>query len=768
MTKQYSSPIARFFALVAISSMLLPVTSAQQQTAPPARQGATQQSSTSPAQQSTTPPAQSGSSNVINIHQLPPPPPPESAKQNGKTISVYSDLVQIDVTVVDKDGNPMKGLKRENFQLSEEGKNQELTAIDYFDAAKETIETAEKGDASEPITIDLKTANDPDKLRPIVREHRMIVLFFDLTSMQPEDLQRCTKAAMDFLEKQMTPADLVGIVSFGTQFIINVDFTNNKEQLKRAVTALANPGKDSMLSGMASSANDTVTEDNQAAFTADDTEFNIFNTDNKLYAVESLCSLLGSIPGKKAVMEFTGGITQTGEENRSAVQAATDAANKNDVSLFQVDARGLMTDVPGGDASTGAASGTSGYSGATILNQVTQRQNSRDTLSTLAQDTGGRMFADVNDFAQVFKQVQDDTTGYYLLSYYSSNLKRDGRYRAVNVKLVNVPGGKITAHRVGYYAPKDFGIFNTEDKEKQLDDAMASEVAVVELPIALDTGEYRMPNGEFFVPVSVKLASSALQAAQKNGKQAAKFDFLYELRDVNSKRVAGTQRETMTVPITANQQAIVYQGGIVVAPGHYKLKFLARDNDSGHMGTFEQDLTLAPPQPNKLELSSITLSSQLAEVPKKTDVHREVYGDNAKLAESPLDVNGQRIVPSVTRVFTSGQTLYVFFQAYAPSKTDPRNLRAGLVFFRNGQRFNDTPVVEPAETDDKDHTASFRISLPLSKLPAGRYTVRSVVVDTDGTQQAVFGSNYFALRQEGTGTATTPAAPAGSTKPGTK
>jgi VWFA-related protein len=747
MNTPRTSRIARFLALLAVSSLLLPAVPAQQQ-------GAAQQGST---QQQTPPPAQKDS-NVVNIHQMPPPPPPEASKGTSKgTISVPVDLVQIDAGIVDKNGVAIKGLKKENFQLSEEGKPQTITAIDYFDV--ERIETAGTAADAEPITIDLKTANDPERLRPIVREHRMIVLFFDLTSMAPEDLLRSTDAAMKFLKTQMTPADLVAIVTFGTQFRINVDFTNQKELLEQSITAIANPGKESLLAGLASSSSDTVTQDDQSAATADDTEFNIFNTDNKLYAVQALAGLLGGIPGKKAVMEFTGGITQTGEENRSAVQAATNAANKNEVTFYQVDSRGLVTDAA--DASSGMASGTSAFSGATVLAQVNSRNASRDTLSTLAQDTGGKMFADINNFSTIFKEVQDENTGYYLLSYYSTNTKRDGRYRAVTVKLVDLPGAKMTFHRQGYYAPKDYGIFNAEDREKQLDDAMASQMAVTELPIALDTGEFHWTNNQIFVPVSVKLASSALQFARTTGKHEAKFDFLYELRDVTSKRVAGSQRDTMTVPLDASQQAIVYQGGILVGPGHYKLKFLARDNASGRMGTFEQDLVLYPPQANRLQLSSVLLSSQIADIPKKTDVRRQSFGDSAKTKDSPLDLNGQRIVPSVTRVFTTDQMLYVFFQAYAPSKTDVNALRAGLVFFRNGQRFDDTPVVEASEVDAKTHTASFRISLPLSKLPAGRYTVQTVVVEAGGSQ-AAFGRNYFALRTKPAAAPTTsPAAPGG-------
>ena len=750
MNTPHTSRIARFLSLLAISSLLLPALPAQQQSS--------QQGSSS--QQQTPPPAQNNS-NVVNIHQMPPPPPPEAPKGVGKNGIVQNvDLVQIDASITDKNGSAIKGLKKENFQLSEEGKTQTITAIDYFDVEK--LETADKADA-EPITIDLKTANDPEKLRPIVREHRMIVLFFDLTSMAPEDLLRSTDAAMKFLKDQMTPADLIAIVTFGTQFRINVDFTNQKALLEHSIAAIANPGKETLLSGTASSAGDTVTQDDQSAATADDTEFNIFNTDNKLYAVEALSGLLGGIPGKKAVMQFTGGITQTGEENRSAVQAATDAANKNDVTFYQVDSRGLVTDAS--DASSGIASGNSSFTGATVLAQVNSRNASRDTLSTLAQDTGGKLFADINNFSTIFKEVQDDTTGYYLLSYYSSNTKRDGRYRGVAVKVVNLPGAKIK-HRQGYYAPKDFGIYNTQDREKQLDDAMASQVAVTELPIALDTGEFHWTNNQIFVPISVKLASSALQFAKASGKHEAKFDFLYELREVTTKRVAGSQRDTMTVPLDASQQAIVYQGGILVGPGHYKLKFLARDNESGRMGTFEQDLVLYPAQANRLQLSSVLLSSQIADVPRKSDVRKQSFGDAAKVKDSPLDVNGQRIVPSVTRVFTSDQMLYVFFQAYAPAKTDINTLRAGLVFFRNGQRFDDTPVVEASEVDAKTHTASFRISLPLSKLPAGRYTVQTVVVEAGGSQ-AAFGRNYFALRTKPAATpGTAPAAPGGAaTKP---
>jgi hypothetical protein len=104
----------------------------------------------------------------------------------------------------------------------------------------------------------------------------------------------------------------------------------------------------------------------------------------------------------------------------------------------------------------------------------------------------------------------------------------------------------------------------------------------------------------------------------------------------------------------------------------------------------------------------------------------------------------------------------VFFQAYYPEKSDtfdPAALRAGLIFFRDGVQVNTTPLLAPVSVDAKTHTASFRISLPLAKLPTGRYSVQAVVIGA-GTQQSAFGRAYLALEQPPASPASaTPAAP---------
>lgn len=767
MYSQQHSFLKRSLAAIAVYALLLPALPAQQQTQQQNQQQ-TQQQAAPPSQQ-TTPPAQQtqppstggqqSPQSPVNLGQGPPPPPPQH--KGGGGITVHTNLVQIDTFVTDKDGKPIKGLKKENFQLDEDGKRQALTAVDYYDI--EGIEKAAKSDdTTAPIVVSLKNAPDPEVVRNQVRDHRMIVLFFDMTSMQPEDLLRATDSAKKFLHDKMSPADLVAIVSFGSVLTLNTDFTNDRNVLYQAVARLI-PGKDANLSGQATSASDTVTADDESAFSADDTEFNIYNTDRKLYAMETLSGMLGGIPGKKSVMQFTGGITQSGEDNRAELIAATNAANKNNVSFYTVDSRGLMSDTA--DATTGATAGNSGFTGGQTYQRTQARQDSRDTLSTLAEDTGGKAFFDEGDLGATFAKVEADNTGYYLLSYYSTDVKEDGRFRRVHVKLAGSYPGSHLRYREGYNAARTWKIYTTEDREKQLDDAMASDVPRVELPIALETNEFRLPNNSFFVPISAKLAPGALKWAQSHGKQQTQFDFLVEVMDAGTKRVAGPPlRDTVTVHLDqarfqeVQQQSIVYQGNMLLNPGKYTLKFLVRENESGRIGTFEEPLNLTALDANHMALSSVVLSSQVMTLQKNNEVERKVIGGDLKVKESPLDVNGERIVPSVTRVFTDQQTLYVFFQAYMPAKSSTANLRAGLIFFRNGRRLNDTPMVEPAEVDEKTHTASFRISLPLSKLSTGGYTVEAVVIEAGGTQ-AAFSRNYFALRKP------VAAAPAAGTSP---
>ena len=684
-----------------------------------------------------------------------------AAHQSSAVLRSSSDLVRIDVEVTDKSGKPMKGLTANQFTITDEGKPQAITSFSYSDI--EAIETA-TADDTKPIvvSVDNDGPNSPsaDAISDALRDRRLIVLFFDLTSMQTDDLIRAHDAADKFVKQQMTKADVVAVIVFSTRINVLANFTNDRIVLNKAIAQLTPDNSANLASPLyAAAANGEydVQEYTGAAYTPDETEFNVFNTDQKLAAVEGLADVLGGIPGRKALVEFTGGITQTGEENRTQLRAATDAANRADVSIYSIDSRGLLAAPPGGDTTTNAATGTSMFTGASVFHQTDQREDSRDTLATLSTDTGGKAFFDLGDLSDAFPAIQRDNSGYYLVGYnLRPEVKHDGRWRAIRVK-VNVPGAHVR-YRDGYYAPRDFQHLEKEDRDQQIADAINSDHPVVELPVAVETGIFRLSSTQAYVPVAAKIASSALDWAQKHNKQNAEFDFAVEVRAVPSAQIVAQLRDTITVNLDpghfeqVRHSNLLYQGGVVLAPGNYRLKFVARENESGKIGTFEQNLVVPAAQPEKVTLSSVLLSSQLVPIEKSSEVATKGQGVRAKMTSSPLDMEGQRIIPSVTNYFTQGQTLYVFLQAYYPEKAgknepfDPNSLRAGLVFLRNGIQINATPLIAPAQVDTKTHTVTFRISLPLQKLPTGRYTVQVIAV-APGTQHSAFGRAYLALQQ---------------------
>lgn len=686
---------------------------------------------------------------------------PQNAKPAGSSVlRSSSDFVRIDVEVTDKSGKPVKGLRQDQFVVTDDGKTQSISSFSYSDI--ENIETASEDD-SKPIIVPLDNQgpNTPsaEAASEPLQNRRLLVLFFDLTSMQTDDLIRAHDAAEKFVKTQMAKADVVAIVAFSTRLNVLANFTNDHAVLEKAIAQLTPTGENALSSNSyAAAANGEydVQEYTGAAYTADETEFNVFNTDQKLAAVEGLANVLAGIPGRKAMVEFTGGITQTGEENRAQLRAATDAANRADVSIYSIDSRGLLAAPPGGDTTTNAATGTSMFTGASVFHQTDQREDSRDTLATLSTDTGGKAFFDLGDLSDAFPKIQQDNGGYYLIGYsLGADVKRDGRWRQVHVK-VNAPGAHVR-FRDGYYAPRDFQHLQKEDRDQQLADAINSDNPVVDLPVAVETALFRVSDQQTYVPIAAKISSTALDWAEKHGKHQAEFDFAVDVRAVPSGRIIAQLRDTTDVNLDAqkfeaiSKKNLLYQGGVVLSPGNYKLKFVARENESGKIGTFEQNLIVPSAQPGKLMISSVLLSSQIVTTEKTGEVQTKGQGTRAKLVSSPLEMNGQSIIPSVTRFFTPEQTLYVFFQAYAPEKRnkdeaiDLNSLRAGLIFFRNGLQMNATPLLAPTGVDLETHTASFRISLPLVKLPAGRYTVQAVAI-APGTQHSAFGRAYLAVQ----------------------
>jgi len=678
--------------------------------------------------------------------------PGQTNQQGTFLLRSQTNEVLVDVRVTDKRGQPVSGLTKENFRILKDGMPQTISSFSFEDVEHLATAGSENGP---PAVINLAKLPPDTNPAKLVQDHRLLVLFFDMSSMQMDDLMRALNAADDFVHTRMTPADLVAVVTYTSVLNVNQDFTNDRDVLEKTIhslhvgesTSLADSGTTGDAGTTNSSGEEVVSQDVSAAFTPDETEFNIFNTDQKLAAVESLSKMLKDIPGRKSVIHFSSGVQKTGVDNDTQLQATTDAANKADVSLYTVDARGLSALPPGGDASTASPSGTAVYTGAAVHSQINSMHESRETLATLATDTGGKSLNDLNDFGEAFRVVQSENSTYYLLGYTPSNAKSDGRFRRIKVE-VDQPGVKVEA-RPGYFAPKNFRQFTREDKEVQLEQAMNLDSPFIDLPLAIETAYFRQPDKNFYVVLAAKIPSSAVSFLKKSKNHQTEFDFAWQATDRGGHTVAAL-RDTLPVklnPDTYEQvvsSSFLYEGGFVLPPGKYKLKVVARENLSGKIGTFEKALVLPELNDSSLALSSVVLSNQLKDNAAE-DVGRQRRPFGVPIFK-PMQVGSRSVLPSVTRVFRTNQNLYVYLESYAP-KPAKKSSAAGaeeslpavagpptppsvaLVFFRGGRKVSEAGPYAGKLESARGGNATYFVQIPLQKFPPGRYWMQVNVLD---------------------------------------
>lgn len=687
-------------------------------------------------------------------------PPTES---RGFVLRTQTNVVLVDVRVGDKSGRPVADLKPEEFRLSEDGVPQTITSFSFENVERLVAATADSGPSP---TIDL--AKHPSTVSPskVLQDHRLMVLYFDLTAMPVDDLMRSLKAATDFVHSRMTPADLVAVVTYSYSLRVTQNFTNDRDALEKALVRIR-PGESSSLSEAGTqgeagtttaSGQEAVAQDVSAAFTPDETEFNIFNTDEKLAALESLARMLRDVPGRKSVLHFSSGVERTGIENQAQVRATIDAANQANVSLYTVDARGLVALAPGGDAASASPAGTAIYTGGAVSSQISSLHAGRETLAALSSDTGGRSFYDVNDFSQIFEQVQRENSSYYLLGYTPSNARSDGRFRRIRVEVTR-PGVKVEA-RPGYFPPKEFRQFTREDKELQLQQALDLELPFVELPFVVEAAYFRQPGKQYQVVLAAKIPGSSVSFLKKSLTHQTEFDFVWRATDLAGRPMQAL-RDTLPVKLSGAAYErilsgnMLYEGGFVLPPGQYRLKVVVRENQSGRLGTFELPLVLPEIGETGLAVSSVVVSNQL----KETDATRRGLRQareshrprkSRKESESPLEVGDRAILPSVTRVFRTDQHLYVYLESYggktteqadaSPSSGEPpgpsRLPSVALVFFRGGMKISEAGPFAGTLEKSRGQKASYFVQIPLEKFPPGRYWMQVNVLDPSADRVA--------------------------------
>jgi VWFA-related protein len=681
-----------------------------------------------------------------------------STPQGGYTLKVNNDLVLTNVVARDaKTGEFVKGLTKSDFTVFENGKQQSIDTFDFqsVDMAVPLNEATVSGLAAGPnITAGPKAVvvAKPDDLR----NHRLIVMFFDLTSMQPEDLDRSVDAAQAFLKTKMQAADLVALVSLGDTLNVDQDFTADKNALINEVGAYNGTESQGFQAGATSTTNQV---EDTTGYTPDESEYNDVNTDRELFALRAVSQALSRIGEKKSLLYFSGGISRDGIENEASLRAATNAAVRANLSIYSVDTRGLQAIGPLGDASTGSLRGSGAYNGSALGNNMQANFNSQEVMATLSSDTGGKAFFDSNDFAPAFAQVQRDTSAYYAVGFHSTNPARDGKYRKLTFK-INKPGIKLE-FRPGYYAPADFQHSGKEDREQELNDELASDLPATDVAVYLDAMHFRLDENRYFMPVSLLVPGSQIPFVKGGDKDKATLDIIGEVID-EVKRPIGRVRETVKLnldpTLNARQKNIQYTTSFNLPPGKLQLKFVVRENQTGRMGSFEADVTLPDMKKAPLKMSSIVLSA--ARQPAKKQ-GKEI---------DPLVRDGQEYVPDIAHVFRQDQHMYLLYEVYDPAheKADAQakgvkpgiNLLSSLELIQGSTKVYETPLLQAKVINVENRDAvAVEMDVPLAGLKPGAYLGQLNVIDDAGGS---FAFPRFAMLVRDAAPAAPPAQPQSS------
>src|SRR5271156_6383154 len=384
------------------------------------------------------------------------------------------------------------------------------------------------------------------------------------------------------------------------------------------------------------------------------------------------------------------------------------------------------------------------YSGGAAQANTTNFQQSQDTLYALAGDTGGKALFDNNDLTRGIVQAQEAISDYYVIGYYTSNTAKNGHFRRVKISLNQNETAKLD-YRQGYYADKEFSKFTAVDKERQLEDALMLEDPVTELSIAMEIDHFQLNRAEYFVPIIVKIPGRELALAKRGGAEHTLIDFVGEIKDLIGGTTVSNVRDNVNIKLSDATAAdlarrpIEYDTGFTLLPGKYQIKFLARDDETGRIGTYETVFVI--PNLNKevahVPISSAVLSSQRVDL-KDALYNAQKDKDRGKEeAVNPLVQNGQKLIPSVTRVFRQSQNMYVYLQAYEQGAAAVQPLVAFVSFYHEQTKaFETRPMQMTSGLNNRLQTMPFSFSIPLGQVPPGEYDCQISVLDPTGKKAA--------------------------------
>ena len=346
------------------------------------------------------------------------------AAQGPVKITVNTQLVVETVSVTDKNGKPVEGPDRERFRGDRRrcGADRQFLRIPEDAGGRAgggrgaRAAAAPAADQVAPVTRGQIAPERPGDVR--YKDRRLLALYFDMSAMPVPDQLRAQAAAVKFIRTQMQPADLMAILSFSDGVHVLRDFTDNRNDLENTVDKLfVGEGQGFDFTDADDSSADTGT-----AFGEDDSEFNLFNTDRQLAALQTAAQMLGTLNEKKVLIYFASGLRLSGVDNQAQFQATTNAAIRANVSLYS-DRRARA----GGAGSAGRRhQGIAGRARACIpaarrWRTPTTFRSRRIRCTRWRRIRAGRRCWTITTCRVGIVQAEQSISSYYIIGYYSAN-----------------------------------------------------------------------------------------------------------------------------------------------------------------------------------------------------------------------------------------------------------------------------------------------------------------------------------------------------------
>jgi VWFA-related protein len=690
-------------------------------------------------------------------------------------------LIEIPVNVIGKDGKPVAGLTAADFELSDDGKKQEVSGVDVIDLSHE-LPPAGPG-APEPVPASAR---------------RLWLLVFDLTYNSPTALVRARDGARAFVTGAMQPNDLaaVGTLSVDTGWKLLVNFTRDRRQLASAIDTLgltANAGRTTDPLSFAFTPPGPGGPSGPQAIGLRDADIlenlrdlqRMQKQANDSLARGRVTKLVGSLAGIGRVLDATRGrkhvlffsegfetrllsghmaggdkstsLTQNqaaASEDQGTPQGAGEAAafgeiwkidsdtrfgnsatrevmlasleqfNRSDAVLDAIDTSGLRAE---GDVTGGTAAGTG-----------------TDALFAMANATNGDLVRNSNQLGGELGKLQERTALVYLLIYQPKQLTKPGAFHALKVK-VKTPGARVLA-RSGYYEPRPYQSLSPLERVLAAGDLVTGGERNNEIQASILAVPFASQAENPQVPVLVEIPGKSLLGGDSGDTANVQ---VYVYANDASGILTDYQASEMTLDLSKVRSSLEagglkFYGTLYLPPGQYGVRALVRNGTTGRAGVFSTNFSV-PEIPGG---APTVLPPFFEEAPGRWLMVRGNPRADAppRPADYPFAIGGESFIPSVLPVLSSSAAATpVAIVAYnlgaAVAKPEPLEVRAEVV----GADGKSRPAsVTVARRSDIERGGGRKVILDFKPqgLPAGRYALKVALTDPTSKKTAQASSPF--------------------------